>query len=292
MIIYFIDIGKEPMSASLPIRPGYPMLSTLDSLFSEDSASFVKLAAEASHHTDDEPHIFDFGVTMEESDNGLQAESRKKLASFMETDPDTVRMLMEREFAKSRERAARRTDRRKKPAIVKKLAEKLKARASAGTEQRSRSNSRSVDSDSTEKPVKPETTDIHHQPSDGTIVDAKSKARKTARDKFRHCENCSQEIMERIHLCAGCKKVAYCNNQCQKSHWKQHKKTCTYIQKSTDQEKVRCCGNCEQELSDRILFCAGCKKVPYCNTTCQRAHWKYHKKTCSYTKKEATEETS
>ena len=231
---------------------------------------------------------------MEQSDNGLQAKSRKKLASFMETDQDTVQRLMEREFAKSRERAARRTERRKKPANVKKLAEKLKSKSTAasGAEPRSRSNSHSVESESAEKqvsPATPVTTDIHHQASDTTTTDAKSKARKTARDKFRHCENCSQEILERIHLCAGCKKVAYCNSQCQKSHWKQHKKTCTYIQKSTDREKPRSCGNCEQELNDRILFCAGCKKVPYCNATCQRAHWKHHKKSCSYTKKKETD---
>ena len=55
-----------------------------------------------------------------------------------------------------------------------------------------------------------------------------SKPKKTARDKFRACENCDTEIVDRILVCAGCKKVVYCNYRCQKAHWKQHKKTCSY----------------------------------------------------------------
>lgn len=61
--------------------------------------------------------------------------------------------------------------------------------------------------------------------------ETKGKTRKTARDKFRQCENCDQVIRERIQLCSGCKKVAYCNVQCQKTHWKLHKKTCSYALK-------------------------------------------------------------
>ena len=300
--------GKEPMSATLPIRPGYPTLPTLDSLFSEGPVSFAKLAAEASRKTDEPAHTFDFGVTMEESDNGLQAVSRKRLATFMEADEETVQRLMQREFAKNRERSVRRVDKKKKPAIVKKLAERLKAKASSsssggagsggagvGTDTQTE-ETKPVDSESTPSETPPTTTTTTTTPtppdssttSSSLAAEARSKARKTARDKFRHCEKCSQEIQERIHLCAGCKKVAYCNNQCQKSHWKQHKKTCSYIiQKTSEREKTaRTCGSCDRALSDRILFCAGCKKVPYCNSTCQKAHWKEHKKMCSYSKKD------
>ena len=39
-------------------------------------------------------------------------------------------------------------------------------------------------------------------------------------------------------MCAGCKKVAYCNYRCQKAHWKQHKKTCSYALKTTKSELV------------------------------------------------------
>ena len=65
-----------------------------------------------------------------------------------------------------------------------------------------------------------------------------SKPKKTARDKFRACENCDTEIVDRILVCAGCKKVAYCNYWCQKAHWKQHKKTCSYALKKDNKERT------------------------------------------------------
>lgn len=58
--------------------------------------------------------------------------------------------------------------------------------------------------------------------------DNASKNRLTARDRFNSCANCNQVIRERIQLCSGCKKVAYCNAACQKANWRIHKRTCTY----------------------------------------------------------------
>lgn len=58
-----------------------------------------------------------------------------------------------------------------------------------------------------------------------------SKARKTARDKFKNCEHCHSEISDKIRVCSACKKVAYCDSQCQKEHWKVHKQVCTYDRK-------------------------------------------------------------
>ena len=43
------------------------------------------------------------------------------------------------------------------------------------------------------------------QPQDPEV---NSKPKKTACDKFRACENCDTEIVDRILVCAGCKKVA------------------------------------------------------------------------------------
>lgn len=60
---------------------------------------------------------------------------------------------------------------------------------------------------------------------------ADNRPRKTARDKFKTCENCQTEIVERILVCAGCKKVAYCNYRCQKANWKTHKRSCSYALK-------------------------------------------------------------
>lgn len=60
-----------------------------------------------------------------------------------------------------------------------------------------------------------------------TIDDAK-QAKVTFRDKFNSCSYCNQSISERIRICSGCRKVAYCDSKCQKSHWKVHKKKCFY----------------------------------------------------------------
>ena len=59
-----------------------------------------------------------------------------------------------------------------------------------------------------------------------------TKMRKTtARDKFKECENCHTEISDKIRVCSACKRVAYCNSDCQKEHWKVHKQTCSYYLK-------------------------------------------------------------
>ncbi len=60
---------------------------------------------------------------------------------------------------------------------------------------------------------------------------ANGKSRMTARDRFKNCAHCNTVIKDRIQLCSGCKKVAYCNSVCQKANWKTHKKTCTYTAK-------------------------------------------------------------
>lgn len=68
--------------------------------------------------------------------------------------------------------------------------------------------------------------------------DQDSKSKRTARDKFKTCENCVQVITDRILVCAGCKKVAYCNYRCQKAHWKMHKKSCSYALKKDAKDRT------------------------------------------------------
>jgi len=46
------------------------------------------------------------------------------------------------------------------------------------------------------------------------------------------CDNCGKEestIGEKMKRCARCKKVMYCDRECQKTAWKKHKKTCIPI---------------------------------------------------------------
>lgn len=59
-----------------------------------------------------------------------------------------------------------------------------------------------------------------------------------SRAKLRFCDNCGQEILTRVQVCAGCKKVAYCNFRCQKASWKQHKKTCSYALRKEGKEST------------------------------------------------------
>ena len=297
--------GKEPMSATLPIRPGYPNLRTLDSLFSEGPVSFAKLAAEASRRTEEIPYQFDFGVRMDDPDLYISPEDRKKIENFLWSRTRTHK----REYSRNLEPFLLRkqqSDKQKKPKS-KKPAEKVEAAKAIApstavnqanpqpkpkSKTRARSKNKRADKPATtENPTKPETSPpaVDACDSSSASADSKTKSRKTARDKFRRCENCDQDILERIQLCSGCKKVAYCNIRCQKSHWKQHKKTCSYVQKASE-AIVHHCESCSKELAEHVLMCAGCRKVAYCNTECQRSHWKQHKPNCSYRQKKDTDQ--
>ena len=61
---------------------------------------------------------------------------------------------------------------------------------------------------------------------------------KIAREKFKFCDNCGKQIDSRIMLCAGCKRVAYCNYGCQKAKWKVHKKVCAYALRKDGKEST------------------------------------------------------
>ena len=50
--------------------------------------------------------------------------------------------------------------------------------------------------------------------NDMSSSERKSRGVIFARDKFTCCNNCSKSIVGRILVCAGCKKVAYCNFKC------------------------------------------------------------------------------
>ena len=45
---------------------------------------------------------------------------------------------------------------------------------------------------------------------------------------------------------------------------------------------VQSCANCDAKANK---ICSGCKKIHYCSQTCQRAHWKIHKKQCRLIRK-------
>ncbi len=80
--------------------------------------------------------------------------------------------------------------------------------------------------------------DSEEDEATGKLDGDAAKSKKTARDKFKTCENCQLVINERIQVCAGCKKVAYCNYRCQKAHWKVHKKSCSYALKKDTKDRT------------------------------------------------------
>lgn len=48
-------------------------------------------------------------------------------------------------------------------------------------------------------------------------------------------------------------------------------------------EKAKCCNTCYRSESPekKLLNCSICKKVFYCNVSCQRSNWEIHKRTCN-----------
>ena len=312
------------MSATVPIRPGYPNVPTLQYLFSEGPISFAKLAAEAHRKKDQTPHQFDYEVDATEVIQ-LISPSSKSLQLPEEKKPEKVSSRKEKEkqrkakakalekVIESKESGANEskkswrnenkesgmgktrtsvTDKTKKGVIditedsldpvvaakgsksiddvsasfesdyhsarpekpssgTTKPTNELPAKTDTTNVPRTTKNTTptealqelplalntkptEVPSSSSALPVAPSkpSQDVSATQAEGpSTVDPKSKIRKTARDKFRSCENCREDIRDRIQLCSGCKKVAYCNSQCQKSHWKIHKKTCTYALK-------------------------------------------------------------
>ena len=313
-----LSTGKQVMSAMVPIRPDYPDLRTLDSLFNEGPVSFAKLAAEAARRRDETPYQFVYGVSLEDTDFLHVKEVHRGMCmqNLMEEKQ------REREKEERKREAAKRESERKRKAKLKKMKvveQKMSSiddidealepilPANGRSSLSSTTKSASTKSDLTKKagetsvatetktskktaPLVPEFSggklSVAVEALEQNSIDAKYRTGKTARDKFRRCEHCDQEIVERIQLCSGCKKVAYCDLNCQRLHWKQHKKTCSYTQKKD--KKMRHCEHCDQEIVERIQLCSGCKKVAYCDLTCQKSHWKLHKKTCSYTQKKTT----
>jgi TPR repeat protein len=108
----------------------------------------------------------------------------------------------------------------------------------------------------------------------------------------KSCGSCNSKL-ERPLYCSGCNRISYCDEVCQRAHWKSHKNDCIFTTgtgASTDSSLTdstsldMACEACRGILKDKdSMRCGGCQTVSYCNADCQRAHWKVHKKTCKDT---------
>ena len=107
------------------------------------------------------------------------------------------------------------------------------------------------------------------------------------------CASCGIASTD-LKKCSSCKRTKYCSVECQKRHWKVHKKICkSSEQVTTTPEKssvasdpaeatfTKCTG-CERESSS--LRKCPCHKVAYCNKACQHKDWYRHKTECTGSK--------
>lgn len=115
---------------------------------------------------------------------------------------------------------------------------------------------------------------------------------KTSVGPAKKCNYCST-LSDQLRKCSRCQSVQYCNQECQKKHWKEHKKYCQHTGSPNMQdEKIhsRSCYNVETkplatisgissisakcsycfQPSETLRYCAKCHMVQYCNKDCQQ----------------------
>jgi hypothetical protein len=94
----------------------------------------------------------------------------------------------------------------------------------------------------------------------------------------RRCAHCNTMSPDIRGLCNRCKRVWYCNLDCQTTHWFEggHMEVCG----------AGSCGSCCKQLPLSAIgkkhMCTRCKQVAYCNNVCQTEHWNHggHRKKC------------
>jgi ankyrin repeat protein len=59
-----------------------------------------------------------------------------------------------------------------------------------------------------------------------TMADELKAALRLRAKKRRRCEQCDKTTSAKLQKCSACRKVYYCNCECQVAHWLQHKPVC------------------------------------------------------------------
>ena len=101
---------------------------------------------------------------------------------------------------------------------------------------------------------------------------SKSAALKVSYGSISICAFCGKHT-GKLQKCGLCRKVMYCNRECQRKDWKKHKEVC-----DAEQSELKKCDGCEKEFY--TLQSCPCRKVAYCSKECQRMDWHRHKTDC------------
>ena len=102
------------------------------------------------------------------------------------------------------------------------------------------------------------------------------------------CGKLDQMKNFKFKFCAGCKRVVYCSEKCQKSDWRYHRLLCTsgrlgqhdprlVMKECTKREGPRCLA-CKNRATKK---CSRCLLMCYCSKECQTTHWKSHRTQCT-----------
>jgi ankyrin repeat protein len=59
-----------------------------------------------------------------------------------------------------------------------------------------------------------------------SMADALKVALRLPAKKRRRCKQCDKTTSAKLQKCSACRKVYYCNSECQLAHWLQHKPVC------------------------------------------------------------------
>jgi len=97
----------------------------------------------------------------------------------------------------------------------------------------------------------------------------------------------------KLYKCSKCLSAVYCGEECQRAHWEStHHRECKALTEAQWDSYSRLwarggwssrpsiCATCGLLPANR-KWCP-CRRVAYCGTTCQRAHWRSHKPECAW----------
>ena len=108
---------------------------------------------------------------------------------------------------------------------------------------------------------------------------------RNATDDLKQCLHCGAQARH-MPKCAGCRWARYCNRECQKAAWDNHKLSCwpdlcqpCLPSHDTTRDLNQCalCGTQARHMPK----CAGCRNTRYCSFKCQRIAWTSHKPICN-----------